>query len=352
MALKYLSNLDLGGLEVKNLRIENFATASEPTGIAAGHIYYNTTTNKIRTYNGTAWKDVGLTLIGGTGIDIAVDGVTISIDSSVVTTSGEQTIGGTKTFSDNVIVTGNLTVNGTTTTLNTTDLAVTDTKIELNAGADAGADSGIFINRGLENEPPYIYWDEANRIWTFSNDGTSHHPLPTSSDYNNYSYTISSADVTGGANLVLTNGATSATDSVKFAGGGDVTVSQSGDVITITADTHTDNEIKDLAGGVMSASTQNGVSVAYNVGTNVAAFTNDYIIATKQIDGGGTFQTFTAISLGMDITTPPVVSVYENVNDHYKLVLTEVQVDQLNDEIDIYLADGVNYQITFQGLRA
>lgn len=352
MALKYLSNLDLGGLEVKNLRIENFATASEPTGLAAGHVYYNTTTNKIRAYNGTAWKDVGLTLIGGTGIDIAADGVTISIDSSVVTTTGEQTIGGDKTFSDNIIVTGNLTVNGTTTTLSTTDLAVKDTKIELNAGADGGADSGIFINRGLDNDPPYIYWDEANRVWTFSNDGSSHHPLPVTSAYNNYSYTVSSSSVTGGANLVLTNDATSGTDSVKFAGGGDVTVSQADDIITITADTHTDNEIKDLAGGVMSGATQNGISIAYDTSTHAATFTNDYITVTKEIDGGGAFQSFTATSLGMDITSPPVVSVYENSNDHYRLVLTEVQVDQLNDEVDVYLADGVNYHITFQGLRA
>lgn len=352
MALKYLSNLDLGGLEVKNLRIENFATSSEPTGLAAGHIYYNTTTNKIRAYNGTAWKDVGLTLIGGTGIDIATDGVTISIDTTVVTTSGEQTIGGNKTFSDNIIVTGNLTVNGTTTTLNTTELAVTDTKIELNAGADGGADSGIFVNRGIDNDPPYIYWDEANRIWTFSNDGTSHHPLPVASAYNNYVYAVSSSTVSGGANLVLTNTATTGTDSVKFAGGGDVTVSQANDIITISADTHTDNEIKDLAGGVMSAATQYGVSIAYNASTHAATFTNDYVIVTKQIDGGGVFQSFTAASLGMDVSTPPVVSVYENVNDHYKLVLTEVQIDQLNDEVDVFLADGVNYQITFQGLRA
>jgi hypothetical protein len=351
MALKYLSNLDLGGLEVKNLRIENFATASEPTGLAAGHIYYNTTTNKIRAYNGTAWKDVGLTLIGGTGIDIAADGVTISVDSSVVVTSGDQTIAGDKTFSDNIIVTGNLTVNGTTTTLNTTDLAVTDTKIELNAGADGGADSGIFINRGSENDPPYIYWDETNRVWTFSNDGSTHHVIPETTAYNNYEYAVSSSSVTGGANLVLTNTATTGTDSVKFAGGGDVTVSQANDIITITADTHTDNEIKDLAGGVMSGASQSGLSIAYSTSTHAATFTNDYIVATKNIDGSGGFQTFTAEGLGMDLTTPPVVSVYENANDHYKLVLTEVQVDQLNSEIDIYLANGVNYQITFQGIR-
>lgn len=352
MALKYLSNLDLGGLEVKSLRIENFATAAEPTGLATGHIYYNTTTNKIRAYNGTAWKDVGLTLVGGTGIDIAVDGATISVDSSVVITTGEQTIGGTKTFSDNVIVSGNLTVNGTTTTLNTTDLAVTDTKIELNAGADQGADSGIFINRGLEADPPYIYWDEASRIWTFSNDGSTHHPLPLLDSYNNYSYSVSSSTVSGGANLVLTNAATATTDSVKFAGGGDVTVSQADDVITITADTHTDNEIKDLAGGVMSAATQNGISIAYDVATHAATFTNDYVIVTKQIDGTGEFISFTGDALGIDITTPPMVSVYENVNDHYKLVLTEVQVDQAANEVDVFLAADVNYHITFQGLRS
>jgi hypothetical protein len=33
--------------------------AADPTGVTAGSIYFNTTTNKFRGYNGTAWVDLG-----------------------------------------------------------------------------------------------------------------------------------------------------------------------------------------------------------------------------------------------------------------------------------------------------
>ena len=67
---------------------------------------------------------------GGTGIDISSGAV--SVDSTVVVTSGTQSIGGDKTFANDVIVTGNLTINGTQTTVNTETLTVDDNIIILN----------------------------------------------------------------------------------------------------------------------------------------------------------------------------------------------------------------------------
>lgn len=354
MALKYLSNLDLGGLEVKNLRLENFSTANEPTGQASGHVYYNTTTNKIRVYDGSNWKDVGLTLAGGTGISIAADGVTISVDSSVVLTSGAQTIAGAKTFSDNMVINGNLTVSGDYTITAPETVAIQDNILLLNSNVTTGdptEDAGLEVSRGGADNVALL-WDESERRWTFTNDGSTYYNIPESSEYNNYTYGISSSTVTGGANLVLTNNATSTTDTVKFAGGGDVTVTQASDVITITANTHTDNEIKDLAGGVLSGATKNGIDITYNTTSHAATITNHYAILEKDIDGSGAFQSFTGEALGLDLTQGILVQVYENVNDHYKMVLTEVQIDQVNEEIDVYLANGVNYRVMFQGVRA
>ncbi len=62
---------------------------------------------------------------------------------------GAQNFAGNKTFDDNVIITGDLTVNGTTTNINTTNLDVTDANITINNGgtqasADA-ADSGLTV---------------------------------------------------------------------------------------------------------------------------------------------------------------------------------------------------------------
>jgi hypothetical protein len=61
----------------------------------------------------------------------------------------------------NMIVSGDLTVNGTTTTINTTNLTTKDTLIELNSGANTSInDSGILINRGSTGANAFIGWNE------------------------------------------------------------------------------------------------------------------------------------------------------------------------------------------------
>jgi len=86
--------------------------------------------------------------IGGSGAFVALDGA--------------QTVAGNKTFSNNVIVTGDLTVNGTTTTLNTTNSVVKDALIELGNGTSGSPanDAGLVIERGNENNA-FIGWDES-----------------------------------------------------------------------------------------------------------------------------------------------------------------------------------------------
>ena len=60
---------------------------------------------------------------------------TLAVNSTVVRTTGAQTIAGNKTFSNDVTVDGNFTVNGTTSTINAENLAVSDNMIYLNAGS-------------------------------------------------------------------------------------------------------------------------------------------------------------------------------------------------------------------------
>lgn len=76
-----------------------------------GDIYHNSTSDQIKYHDGSAWREV-------------------------VSASGTQTIGGDKTFSDNVVVTGNFTVNGTVTTVNTATLDVEDANITINKGGN------------------------------------------------------------------------------------------------------------------------------------------------------------------------------------------------------------------------
>ena len=74
----------------------------------------------------------------------------------------------------NVVVSGDLTVNGSTTTLNTTELQVEDNKITLNSNVTATPtlDSGIEVERGTSTNSA-INWNESTDKWEQNRGGTS-----------------------------------------------------------------------------------------------------------------------------------------------------------------------------------
>ena len=93
------------------------------------------------------------TALGGT---ITFSGTSNEVD--VAESSGTITIG----LPNDVTITGNLTVNGTTTTVNSTNTTLDDNLLELNSGATSNAnDSGILIERGSTGNNAIIAWDES-----------------------------------------------------------------------------------------------------------------------------------------------------------------------------------------------
>ena len=91
--------------------------------------------------------------------------ITDFTESDYVHTTGDEIIGGNKTFSDDVTVSGDLIVQGTTTSVNSTNTEITDSIITLNkgetgAGATAPTQSGIRVDRGTEVDS-FIIWDES-----------------------------------------------------------------------------------------------------------------------------------------------------------------------------------------------
>ena len=78
----------------------------------------------------------------------------------------------------NVVVEGNLTVNGDTTTLNTTELSVEDNKITLNANVTGAAslDAGLVVERGTDTNVE-LRWNETTNKWQFTNDGSTYSDL-------------------------------------------------------------------------------------------------------------------------------------------------------------------------------
>ena len=118
------------------------------------------------------------TFAGGTlgNIKVGVTG-----DNEIDTSSGNLTIdsaGGTITMDDNVVISGNLTVSGTETIIDSTTLNVADRIIELNAGAN---DGGLFVKETSGgNATGSLLYDVSENRWVAGTVGSTTNIVGTS----------------------------------------------------------------------------------------------------------------------------------------------------------------------------
>ena len=131
-----------------------------------------------------------LTVSGGTGVSTSVSGDTITIDigQAVATTSNvtfnnvsvngtlasDDITAATMTASGHVVVQGNLTVNGTTTTVNSNTVAIGDSIMTLN-NDETGTPSenaGFEIERGTSTNVSLL-WNEGTDYWQISDGSTT-----------------------------------------------------------------------------------------------------------------------------------------------------------------------------------
>ena len=156
--------------------------------------------------------DDNITLVAGNNVDLTVNSGNTTIDVDLSTgavadgattlVTGDQVFDYTanfarkdqeETFSNNVTIQGNLTVSGTTTTVNSNQLNIADNIITLNSDLASGVaptqNAGIEVNRGNASTVS-IRWDEQNDAWQFTNDGTTYeninadHPINDLTDVN------------------------------------------------------------------------------------------------------------------------------------------------------------------------
>lgn len=215
--------------------VEDFAagmiTGATHTGIS---VSYNDAGNTL------AFTNTGVTSVAGTANEITVSStagaVTIGLPDDI-------TVGGTLT------VTGNLVVNGTTTSLNVTELNVEDNIIILNSGVTGtpSLNAGIEVERGTSANSS-LYWDETADKW-YVNDGVTakaialvgdatFNTFSTFSDGSNSATPDSSSDTftfTAGTGITATVNAS--TDTLTITNVGVTSVTGTANQVTVSAST-------------------------------------------------------------------------------------------------------------------
>ena len=150
--------------------------------------WYKPSLGKLSLYTAAGWKEISRTVITDSDIDpsadIAVSKLAHGLARQLLQTNSNGTdtewtsnvdIPGTldvtqaATFDSNVVIAGNLTVNGTTTTIDTTTLLVEDKNIEMGVvptPTDVTADGGGITLKGTTDKT--LNWVNATDSWTSS----------------------------------------------------------------------------------------------------------------------------------------------------------------------------------------
>ena len=149
-------------------------SAGAPSTLENAELAFNEVDNTLYYGEGTGGS-------GGSASTI----LAIAGDGAFVNKTGTQTISGDKTFTgsfdissasvsgftvtQNLVITGNLTVNGTTTTVNSTTMSVDDKNLELGATSspsDSGASGGGITLKGSTDKT--FSWIDSTDSWTSS----------------------------------------------------------------------------------------------------------------------------------------------------------------------------------------
>lgn len=108
-----------------------------------------------------SFKDTSLDADGGI---VFTTGNSLKTDSSSFSYDAGTLYVGAANVTNDIVIGGNLTVNGTTTTLSTTNSSIEDNVIELSDGAGASYtnDAGFFFNRGSSFDNQVFIWDHSD----------------------------------------------------------------------------------------------------------------------------------------------------------------------------------------------
>ena len=119
-------------------------------------------------------------LTGGGGSALAVGaGTGVTVNANDIAIGQAIGTGDSPTFT-NLTLSGDLTVNGSTTTVNTANLLVEDRFILVNSGSNATGDGGLVVGSGSLQSGSTFIWDDSADRWGTQHDTQLKHDATTS----------------------------------------------------------------------------------------------------------------------------------------------------------------------------
>jgi len=245
-----------------------------------------------------------ITVSGATGaVTVAV---TATPSFTTISTSGDGTVGG------NLVVTGNLTINGTTTTVNSNTMTIDDPLLTLGtsgglpiSASDSGKDRGIVFNYyDTAGRTGFFGWDASAAEFVFQKNSTVTGEVVTGVSYGNLHV----------ASLVLQNGAVTPDTVIGSAAGNQTHTFRDygGTIVTVNGEPTTGYILKGNSLGAHTWQNPNAAGFTAFAATSLAtartfSLTGDVTATGITFDGTGNVTLSTTIAansvaLGTDTT--------------------------------------------------
>lgn len=261
--------------------------------------------------------------------DITIRNVTTQ-SGGALDVNGDVDISGAATIGTNLTVTGNLTVQGDTTQLNVTNVNVEDNQIILNSNVDAQtapALNGLFtINRGSSNDVS-LQWNEATDRWQITNNGVNYYNIPIPGEYaTTDTNTITSIGTSGNQT----------TGTVTVQGSGATTVTQSGQLITISSTDTNDNTVTEV--GIAGSETSGTVTFAGSGATTVTQVGNVVTISSTDTNTDSNTTYDLSAQDGADASRKIIRLAASSADPDDDIILkagSNISLSRVNNEIEI-----------------
>ena len=295
MARKFLTPIDMTGLEIQKLRIENATSnptvASGTESVFKGRVFFNSSTNKLYYYNGTSWQATGLVSI---------------------------TLGGDLSGTATTDVDGNVTLNAT---INANSIALgTDTTG--NYVATVASSGGTITVTGSGSETAAVNVDLPNTGVTAGSYGsTTEIPTFTVDAQGRLTAagTVSVATTLSIAGDTGTDTVNLLTDTLTVAGGEGIDVAVTNNTITVSAEDATTtnkgvasfdtNDFTVTSGAVTIKNVNLGTQTTGDYVANIQGTSNEVTVTPTSGEG-------TSVTIGLpdDVTITNNLNVGGNLN--------------------------------------